>query len=418
MKINYFLSIDKTRIGELDNNNRTINYGKFDNVLFTGRNLHYPNALMLINNSLISPYDEKIMSLNKESFYENNEYFSSDECNFSSDECLESVFFFIYNLDNYYHFIYDTLPYLHTFFWIKQNCCPNIKILLNTSHSSKTSLYQFNVEFLNKYINFETECIFVKKNTIYKNVFVSSSLTHSGMSNAPPRKEIYNIFSHLSLHSTDKNKIYPYIYISRRTWCHNDTSNIGTNYTTRRKMVNEDILVSKLEELGFKEIFAEKLTTDEKISIFKNAKIIIGSIGGGMCNLLFSPSTVHSIVIVTPFFLDINYRFKYSLEHTKLNYFTECETYNDNPEAYPLFCRVIINDTDVIGEIIDYNPITKYYNIQCSNNDVVGFNLNIKFEKKQYYSYEFTLLDKGLNSMFSVNIDSLLLLCKNIIRNI
>ena len=41
------------------------------------------------------------------------------------------------------------------------------------------------------------------------------------------------------------------VYISRRTWINKDKSNIGTDYTNRRKMMNEDLLVEELTKLGF-----------------------------------------------------------------------------------------------------------------------------------------------------------------------
>ena len=60
------------------------------------------------------------MSLNKESFYDNNIY--EDEIREINNKKIinENVFFFIYNFDNYYHFLYDTLPYLYTYFELKK----------------------------------------------------------------------------------------------------------------------------------------------------------------------------------------------------------------------------------------------------------------------------------------------------------
>ena len=40
------------------------------------------------------------------------------------------------------------------------------------------------------------------------------------------------------------------IYISRRTWLNSDKSNIGTDYTSRRKMINENELVEQLKVGG------------------------------------------------------------------------------------------------------------------------------------------------------------------------
>jgi hypothetical protein len=400
-------------ISNVDENGRTITITELSGVCAKGRNLFYPNVLLdwVENNKLISPYDEKIMSLNKDSFYPNNFYDVGDNIESILREDATPLFFFVYNFDNYYHFIYDTLPYLFSFLWIKRNICSRVKLLVNTPNPFQPTFYNFNKEFLNKFVDFDTDCIMIAPNVLYRRIWISSSLTHGGKSNLPPRKEVYDLLSSIKVNIL---KSYPKaFYISRRTWIHNDTSNLGTNYTTRRKMMNEDLLVQRLGELGICEIFTEQWKTDEKIHLFQNAELVIGSIGGGMSNLLFSPPKTHSIVIATPFFLDINYRFKYSMEHTRITYFNDTEIYNENGnDAHPLFCRVQIpgedNNEPIIGEIVSYNPQSKYYTIQLSNNDVAGFNSTINFSQKQYLETEFILLDKGLNSMYSIDIDSLM----------
>jgi hypothetical protein len=213
-----------------------------------------------------------------------------------------------------------------------------------------------------------------------------------------------------AIHSRKNDKIETpkKIYISRRSWVHGDLSNIGTNYTTRRKMINEDELVDILvNKYFFTEIFAENLNTDEKIFIFSNSKIICGSIGGGMANLLFSNKNTKSIVLVTPFFLDINYRFKYSLENTDISYFNNIDVYKENNNI-PLYCRAIItneksNYYNKYGEIIEYN--NNKYLINISNNDIAGFNNNMKFNNYWFIESEFKLLDNGLNSPYKININ-------------
>ena len=175
-------------------------------------------------------------------------------------------------------------------------------------------------------------------------------------------------------------------------------------------MVNEDDLVDQLVKKGFVEIFAENLSTDEKISLFSNADIIIGSIGGGMANLLFSSKQTRAIVLVTPYFLDINYRFRYSLENADLIYFNDIQTYKEE-NSIPLFCRVKINLDGRIGEIIDYT--NNKYTINLSNNDIAGFNNLLEYEKVILNDTEFKLLDNGLNSPHIVTIQNLLKIISN-----
>ena len=104
-----------------------------------------------------------------------------------------------------------------------------------------------------------------------------------------------------------KNISFNKIYISRRTWINNNvTDNIGTNYTTRRKLMNEDDLVNKLKEDNFIEIFGENYSMTEKILLFYNAKVIIGAIGGTIANCVFANKETKIITIVSPEFLKIN----------------------------------------------------------------------------------------------------------------
>lgn len=405
MKILHFKKYNYTIIKEIDDTYRNIGYSKINNVKLVGRNHFNPNVL-LYNNNLITPYDEKVMSLNKESFYDNNVYnLNEQDITFNYNNIIsEPIFFFIYNFDNYYHFLYDTLPYLYTFLYLKK-INPNLKLLVNYPNKYKNEFYKFNFDFLKKIINLDDIIIHNEQN-IYSIMYVSSSLTHGGFSNNLPRKEIYEIYDIIKSNcKLDDINIPKKIYISRRTWKNNDKSNIGTDYTTRRKMINEDELVNELNKLGFVEIFAENLSTDEKINLFSNAEIIIGSIGGGMANLLFCNKKTISVIIVTPYFLDINYRFKYSLESSNYNYFYDVETYKEN-NSIPLFCRVKIKSTDKIGEIIEYNE--KKYLINISNNDIVGFNNSLNYDQQWIDENDFLLLDKGLNSPFKININKII----------
>ena len=405
-------------IKEKDENNRNIGYSIFNNVQITGRNNYYPNVLLYSNNTLISLYDEKVMSLNKNSFYDDNIYHDSIDQFIINKNIPEKVFFFIYNFDNYYHFLYDTLPYLYTYLELKKQY-PTIKLLINYPNKEKTELYRFNEEFLFKIVS-KTDIIIHYPENIYECVYVSTSLTHGGFSNSPPRKEIFDIYDIIkkninydNIRDMYKNSKNKKLYISRRTWLNNDKSNIGTDYTSRRKMINEDDLVSELNKKGFQEIFAENLTTDEKIFLFSNADEIIGSIGGGMANLIFSSDYTKSFVIVSPYFLDINYKFKYSMEHTHIRYFNETTVcIDDNQQKIPLYCRVkITNQENIyynkIGEIIEYCHENKY-NVALSNNDVAGFNNNHSFLNIIFNEDEFILLDKGLNSPYIFDLSCLI----------
>ena len=148
-------------------------------------------------------------------------------------------------------------------------------------NSQKKDFYPFVREFLELLDINKDDIVLIDQSKIYKEIYISTSYTHDIDSNLPPREEIYSFYQSIvkntkkSIESTPKK-----LYISRRTWLHNDFDNIGTNYTTRRRLVNEDIIVEKLINEGYKEIFTEKLSTIEKIQYFANATHVVGAIGG------------------------------------------------------------------------------------------------------------------------------------------
>ena len=385
---------------DIDDTGRDIKLYDVDDCLLVGRNNYYPNILIdCKKDTLIDPYTEKVMSLQKTSWYDETYTF-----NLEYDVIIdEPVYFFIYNTDNYYHFIYDTLSYLFCYFELDLKC----KILVNFSGEHKKELYKF-VSETYEMLGISDRILFHNKTNFYKKVFISSSLTFEGVPNNPPRSEIFQIYNKLSRIC---NIVSPctHVYISRRTWIHNKLDNIGTNYTQRRKMINEDKLVEKLVKLGFREIFTENMSMVEKICLFKSAKYVIGSIGGGMCNLIFSNKNTKAICIESPYFLKINERFKYSLEIADLKYFSGTKIFCEKNQEISNYVRVKIIDTnsefyDAIGEI-DYYDNEKY-NIIISNNDT-GWNIQNIFTTKQFTRNQFIPLDDGLNSPYDVDIDKL-----------
>jgi len=417
MNILSFKNSNYKIIKEKDNTERDIGYTCIENSIIVGRNSFYPNVLIYDNNKLFSPYDEKVMSLNKDSFYDNNIYEIEDKYKQIEEkhkEISEDVFFFIYNFDNYYHYLYDTIPYLYTYLELKKEK-PELKLLINYPNKFKNDFYKFNIELLEKFVDKKDWLLHVDNN-IYKNFYISSSLTHGGFSNNPPREEIHELYQSLKNKIIVSKEMPKLVYISRRTWINNNKSNIGTDYTTRRKMMNEDLLVEELTKLGFIEIFAENLSIDDKINLFSNAEIIIGSIGGGMTNLLFSSKSTKSIVLVTPYFMDVNYRFRYSMESSDIKYFYDIKTYREDNEI-SLYCRAKIKKIDseyynLIGEITGYK--NGKYSLNISQNDVAGFNNNIIFNNENFSENELELLDKGLNSPYVTNIEEIKIIIHNL----
>jgi hypothetical protein len=379
-----------------DLNGREINLYRIENVNPCGLSMYYPNIKFVDNKSIVyNPINERIMSLNS---VDSKDSFNSNYTDLVN-EITEPVFYFIYNTDNYYHFIYDTLPYLISFFKLKEEI-KELKLLMNYPNEYKKSFYNFVKEFLDLLGISDTDIIILDEQTRYREVFISTSYTHDIDSNLPPRKEIYEFYESISDRVNIPVETPKKIYISRRSWIHGDVSNMGTNYTNRRKLINEDDVVDFLTSIGFTEVFTETMTTIEKINLFKNCEVVVGPIGGGLCNVLFSKSDTKLIPIVSPYFLDINERFLFSFSKVKTHLFDSVE--HTEKTDFKKFMRVKCGD--IIGEIsnVDNDNVEIIYN----SSPVAGWNSEGSYKKTIVNSSKCFKLDNGLNSMFKLDLDN------------
>ena len=380
---------------------REVFLSKYENCVLTGRNLHYPNVLVFDQHKLLSPYDEMVMSLKKTTFYD-GEYNVSQVETKDREHIEDPVFFFIYNVDNYFHFIYDTLPYLVYFFELKEKY-PNMKLLLATSSPHQQTLHLFVQETL-AILGLQESILFASHQALYKTMYIGSSLTHGGKSNSPPSEKAFDLWERLKICAGKSDRTFPEkIYISRRSWLSKHPENIGTNYTLRRKCVNETEMVEYLVSKGYTEVFCEDLSMTEKIQLFSQAKEVAGIIGGGMCNSLFSSPGTKVTCLCTPSFLSVNYRFRYSMDHTQVTYNEICpHIANEGP--YTLYTRVKYNER--IGEINAYCG-DGVYSFLLSSNDVAGFSQDFQLETHQAHWKELVPMDYGLNSPFEIQMNRL-----------
>lgn len=401
-KITFFNQSDiYENIFPTDINNRIIDVYRFQNCKPCGLNLYYPNVLLNTENRLILPVLERTMSLKSGTIYEKYDMKFTYSDNSVKKIYTEPLFFFIYNTDNYFHFLYDSLPYLISFLKLKKEI-PNIKLLMQFPNEQKKEFYPFVLELLEILNILNDDIVIVDEYTEYKEIYVSTSYTHDFDSNLPPRKEIYDFYQNIVKNVKEKytlDKETPKkIYISRRTWLHNDFSNIGTNYTTRRRLVNEDELVEKLFSQGFVEVFTEKLTTIEKILYFANATHVVGAIGGGISNVLFSPKTTKLEALVSPGFLDINTRFKYSLECVDVSY--NMNTSHIEKSIFKTYMRVKTIDGNIVGEI------EKIYDdkllVSYTDGSNTGWNAQCKYKQIELNFDDVIKLDEGLNSPWEI----------------
>ena len=385
---------------EKDINGREISIYKLEDSVVASLSDLYPNILLYSHKlqATYNPTKESIMSLN------GNVISPEVKEDISYNNTINTpVFFFIYNTDNYYHFVYDTLPYIFTFLDLRKKI-PNIKLLMSNKGKDVTQFYRFVTEFLELCDISLNDIALIDNNTLYKEIYISNSYTHDIDSNLPPRKEIYTLYNKLVGKVKHQAISLPSkIYISRRTWMHNNTSNIGTNYTTRRKLYNEDELVRILKGKKIEEVFTENLTTIEKLVMFSRAEKIVGAIGGGLCNALFSPSSADLLILVSPTFLDRHERFKFSFTGKQTTYF--CDAHHIESGYWKRYMRVRIPNKNIIGEIEEINNDTLL--ISYASEPVAGWNKSFKFEKGLFNKSECVRIDDGLNCGWKINLDKL-----------
>ena len=313
MKIKHWDSSSKSQIKNFSKE-RNINIGYFKDCTIQGHSNHYPQPLIKTKDELILPTIERFMSLGRGSIYESTMDWEYKNINVSKIE-KRPVFYFVYNCANYFHWIYDTIPYLYSYFEEKKQR-PSLKLLISPPEKEK-DLYPFVYESLNLLGIKKEELIFLDPNTEYKMIIIGSSLTHNRMSLSPPHNKVFEIINSMKGKPSNLERIY----ISRRTWTQPKSNNIGTDYTQQRMCVNEDDVVELVKKYGFKEIFCENYSMAEKIGLFKNAKMVIGPIGGGMSNILFCKPTTNVISINSPEFFTVNSRLRHALMHVKLHMF-------------------------------------------------------------------------------------------------
>ena len=341
---------------------------------------------------IINPIFEKTMSLQKLNRTLFQKYTDKKIINTEKNP----VFFFCFNFENYFHFIYDTLPYLLSYFELKKEI-KGLKLLV----SKKTFLRFVYETFTLLGIN-EDDLVQISNDTLYCEMYYSDSFTHGTDSNLPPHKMCKQIYQKLideskkniMCQNTPKN-----MYISRRTWLHNNLENIGTNNTSRRKLMNENELVEFLMSNNFEEIFTENLSMSEKIIYFNSADLLVGPIGGGLVNCLFCNENCKLIVINSPHFLKINYRFKFCFEQIENTIFKY--SYHTDKGKWKKYQRVFIKNKNQIGEIIKIKKNKLLVN--ASDSLVSGFSMYKSFDKFWVKKNKCDRLDEGLNSPFKIN---------------
>jgi hypothetical protein len=316
-------------------------------------------------------------------------------------------FYFIYDMENYYHFIYDSLPYLMAYLELKKQI-PSLQLLMQFP-PGKDRQYAFVSEMLDILEIPQHDIVMFDALSEYEELYITKSVTFDALSMPDSVKKFYSDIVQKCTQDT-QNCHEPatpqHIYVSRRL-INKDDSNMGTNYTQKRVMVNEQELVQKLSLFNpkYTEVFTETLSMREKIRLFAKAKSVIGAIGGGLVNAVFCSASTKLIVIVSPTFLDINGRFSHCLDGHNTRYFYG--TMHSEKTRWTTYTRIRYKGG--LGEIqnIDGGQL----HIQWSSDSVSGFNQQMQYQEiivneDDKHTYR---LDNGLNSPWKLHLDRFML---------
>ncbi len=236
----------------------------------------------------------------------------------------------------------------------------------------------------------------------YKKIFISKPLSYGKTVGSRPSADLYTFFDEMVKKIwTPKPIKTNKIYVSRRSHLHKDTSNIGTDYTARRRLTNEDEVVSFVQKCGYEEIFTENLKLSEVINIFLLAKDIVAPFGGGLTNCIFSQQQFNLKIIHHPTRWAGNPRFKHCFrKNCNLT-----NIYGSKLEGHgpiPRYTRV--SHKDRIGEVQDSNEDMALVQFQDK------FSFSFSKEDKSQITIpikDVTILDKGINSPWYIDIERL-----------
>lgn len=76
-----------------------------------------------------------------------------------------------------------------------------------------------------------------------------------------------------------------------------------TDATAYRNLVNEDAIIRVAESLGFEIVIPSELSAEQKIALFKSARLIAGPLGAGLLYSAFSPRGIDMIMLTNHHYL-------------------------------------------------------------------------------------------------------------------
>lgn len=399
-----------TTLFENDEKNRDIKIFRLDECISCGTFDSYPNIVFKKRKETYYPLQDKnIRSTFKNVYEENHMMLDYKQKVQLKRKVNESVFYFIYNTQNLFCFLYDAVPYLISYMKLKSNF-PTLKLLMQYCDTENKTFQPFVWPILNLLGIKKTDVKMLDGETRYRKIYISSSYTHDEGYHDVPRKEIYSFYKKISdaaaekiksdiptlpkkiYASTHKNMQEKFEKMSRQP------ENYARRYFTNEKEFIEEYTVKN----KFKEVFQDssEYTILQKIVMFSRAESVIGQLGENLALALFCPKTTKLILIVTPVYLFTFPRLRYCYNHTNHKYFTKTEQIEET--TFKLYMKVQSKTEidNIVATVTTTNNTTDRISIEYT--DVEG-----NFKQENVDSDNYIKIDEGVDSPWKINIDAL-----------
>lgn len=188
------------------------------------------------------------------------------------------------NSDNYYHWMFETIPRL----WLIDKSKQRSSLYISAVNNS------FKKETLKRIGIFNDKLISSSNSTniTAKELIVSSLPIHTGN----PTKEVCNFLRKNFLDKPSKKEIKKYekIYVMRGN-------------VKNRKVINEDEVIHYLSKIGFEIVNLDNLSVSQQTKIFASAKIVVAFHGAALANLVFCNKGTKVIEFFNPNYVNVCY---------------------------------------------------------------------------------------------------------------
>jgi capsular polysaccharide biosynthesis protein len=191
----------------------------------------------------------------------------------------------------YFHWIFDVLPRIGMLSNFKEKA--NFIFMQNKYRFQKETLKLLGIS-RNRIINTEDVAVLSAKKLLVPCHQVMKGREY-------PSWVIKYLRNQFLSGSTSTRSINPRIYIARRS-------------APCRKLINEPEIIDKLKNYGFYAVELERLSFQEQVQLFRNARAVVAPHGSGLANLVFCSPGIPVIELFPAANVDLYYRLSTALK--------------------------------------------------------------------------------------------------------